>query len=271
MGQGGSGSLHSTASTSLANSLVTAVQSQAQAPVNGTGTAIAWAAIGNGADPSPVMVTDQAVALLTAEPTTTDVNNVLSNNANISTAFTAGSPTYFGIGELGGAYAYSSNDTASETEISAVHMTVDLTKVSPLSDLIIGFYSGAAAGTGFTGMSLDVKINGTDNITNFASVADADAYFNNGGLGNAVDYGTLSTLGTSTLQLDISLTITEATAGGYDFGMLIGDPPPASDAAAHHNLVAGMASFGVNGSDPSATFAPLLKDNHQPALAPHPA
>jgi hypothetical protein len=145
------------------------VQSQAQAPVNGTGTAIAWAAIGNGADTAPVMVTDQAVALLTAEPTTADVNNVLSNNFNINTAFTAGSPTYFGIGELGGAYAYSSNDTASETETSAVHMTVDLTKVSPLNDLIIGFYSGAAAGTGFTSMSLDVKINGTDNITNFAT------------------------------------------------------------------------------------------------------
>jgi len=259
------------------------VQSQAQAPVNGTGTAIAWAAIGNGADTAPVMVTDQAVALLTAEPTTTDVNNVLSNNADINTAFTAGSPTYFGIGELGGAYAYSSNDTASETETSAVHMTVDLTKVSPLSDLIIGFYSGAAACTGFTSMSLDVKINGTDNITNFATVADADNYFNNGGLGNAVDYGALSALGTSTLQLDISLTITEAAAGGYDFGMLIGDPPapshpsPASgggwgggDAAAHHNLVAAMASFGANGGDASGTFAPLSKDENQPTLAPHP-
>ena len=65
------------------------MQSQAQAPVNGTGTAIAWAAIGNGADTAPVMVTDQAVALLTAEPTTADVNNVLSNNANIKGAFTA--------------------------------------------------------------------------------------------------------------------------------------------------------------------------------------
>jgi hypothetical protein len=46
-------------------------------------------------------------------------------------------------------------------------------------------------------------------------LADANAFFQN----KAVDYGALSALGTSTLQLDISLTITEAAAGGYDFGM----------------------------------------------------
>jgi hypothetical protein len=267
-GRGGSGSLHSTASASLAHSLVTAVQSQAQAPVNGTGTALSWAAIGNGADPAPVMVTDQAVALLTAEPTTADVNKILSSNAKINKAFTApGSPTYFGIGELGGAYAYSTNDTASETETSSVHMTVDLTKVSPLHDLIIGFYSGAAAGTGFTSMSLDVKINGTDNITNFATVTAANAFFQN----KAVDYGALSTLGTSTLQLDISLSITEAAAGGYDFGMLIGDPPPASDAAAHHNLVAAMATFGTSGSGSSGTLTLEDQDNNPTLHAGHAA
>src|SRR6516225_11950347 len=106
-------------------------------------------------------------------------------------AFTTGkTPTYFGIGELGG--AYSTSGSGSETETSSVHMTVDLTKLASLHDLIIGFYSGTAAGAGFTSMSLDVKINGTDHITNFATVADANAFFNNSGNGNAHDYGALS-------------------------------------------------------------------------------
>jgi hypothetical protein len=281
-GKGGSGALHSNASANLAHTLVTAVQSQAQAPVNGTGTAVTWAAIGKGAVPAPVMLTDQAVALLTAEPKSTDVNSILSSNANIKTAFTVPlSPIYFGIGELGGAYAYSTNDTASETETSSVHMTVDLTKVAHLHDLLIGFYSGTAAGSGFASMSLDVKINGTDHITDFATVAAANAFFQN----HAVDYGALSALGTSTLQLDISLSITEAAAGSYNFGMLIGDPLPASshpsaasgggwgagDAAAHLNMVDAISSFGAGAGDWSGPFTSAQPNDHHAMLAAHSA
>jgi hypothetical protein len=190
----------------------------------------------------------------------TDVNRINNYNPNIKSAFTTGktTPTYFGMGELGG--AYSIGGSGSETETSSVHMTVDLAKVSPLHDLIIGFYSGTAAGAGFTSMSLDVKINGTDHINNFTTVAQANAFFKN----NAVDYGALS--GTS-LQLDVSLSITESTVGGYDFGMLIGDPPPARDAAAHHNMVAAMASFGASTSGASDTHAPVQQDGHHTMFA----
>ena len=117
-------------------------------------------------------------------------------------------------------------------------MTVDLTKFSPLHDLIIGFYSGTSAGAGFVanGMTLDVKINGVDHNTTFANVAAANAFFQN----QAVDYGALSG---SSLQLDISLSITESAAGGYDFGMLIGDPPPAHQGDALAALGQAAASF----------------------------
>jgi hypothetical protein len=122
-------------------------------------------------------------------------------------------------------------------------MTVDLTKAGTLHDLLIGFYSGTALGSAASdpafSMSLDVKINGTDHITNFASVAAANAFFQD----KAVDYGLLSG---SSLQLDISLSITESAAsgagGGYDFGMLIGDPPP-QQANAVANLAQASASF----------------------------
>jgi hypothetical protein len=253
IGNGSSGTADSNASTSLTGSLVTAASANAHAPVAGTSTALTWAAIGLGAISAPGFVADQAEAQLTAEPTSGDVNSILASNSNINTAFTAKtSPVYFGIGELGG--AYSTSGSGSETETSSVHMTVDLTKLVSLHDLLIGFYSGTSAGAGFTSMSLDVKIDGTDHVTNFATVAAANSFFNNSGNGNAVDYGALS--GTS-LQLDISLSITDSAAGGYDFGMLIGDPPPAQHSNALAALGHASASFtsgaggNVGGSDPA--------------------
>jgi hypothetical protein len=224
IGQGASGDANATATAGhiTSGSLVTAASATADTPVAGKSTALTWAAIGNGAISAPALVLDQSVAQIIAEPTAADVNTINTNNAAINTAFHTGkTPTYFGIGELGG--AYSTSGSGSETETCSVHMTMDLTKFSPLHDLIIGFYSGTAAGAGFiaNGMTLDVKINGVDHNTTFLNVAAADAFFKN----NAHDYGALSG---SSLQLDISLSITESAAGGYDFGMLIGDPPAPS-------------------------------------------
>jgi hypothetical protein len=266
-GQGASGNANAKAVSGsiTTGSLVTAASANADTPVAGKSTALTWAAIGNGAVSAPALVTaDQAVAQITSEPKSTDVNTINTNNAAINTAFHNGkTPTYFGIGELGGAYSPSAS--GSETETSSVHMPVDLTKFSPLHDLIIGFYSGTAAGNVATDpafdLSLDVKINGTDHISNFTTVAAANAFFRN----DAQDYGALS--GTS-LQLDISLSITES-GGGYDFGLLIGDPPPASDAAAHHNMVAAMAAFGAGGGEWSGKFKADPNDDHRNMLAPH--
>jgi hypothetical protein len=53
--------------------------------------------------------------------------------------------------------------------------------------------------------------------------------------------------------------------------MLIGDPPPASDAAAHHNLVAAMATFGTSVSGSSGTLTPQLQDNNPTLHAGHAA
>jgi len=94
-------------------------------------------------------------------------------------------------------------------------------------------------------------------------LADANAFFQN----KAVDYGALSALGTSTLQLDISLTITEAAAGGYDFGMLIGDPPPQHSIA---DLGQATASFTPGSAANVGASAFTQHDNASPLLAtPH--
>jgi hypothetical protein len=268
IGKGASGDAKSAAVSGsiTAGSLVTAASANADAPVAGTSTAKTWAAIGNGAIAAPALVADEAVAQITAEPRTADVHTINTSNPNIKAAFTTGkTPTYFGVAELGG--AYSTSGSGSETETSSVHMTVDLTKMASLHDLIIGFYSGTAAGAGFTSMSLDLKINGTDHINNFATVADANTFFQN----HAVDYGALT--GTS-LQLDISLAITETAAGGYDFGMLIGDPPPALAGAQPHagapinQLAQAMTSFGGGGDGGSTSpfEAMQTRDHHHHAL-----
>jgi hypothetical protein len=211
--------------TSPAAGLVTAASANADAPfVGGQSTAHTFAAIGNGTVSAPGFVADQSEAQITAEPKASDVSTILAGNAAINTAFTNNDPTplYFGIGELGG--AYSTSGSGNETETSSVHMTVDLTKAGTLHDLLIGFYSGTALGSigsdpAFS-MSLDVKINSVDHISNFNSVAAANTFFQD----NTHDYGALSG---SSLQLDISLSITESSAagagGGYDFGMLIGE------------------------------------------------
>jgi hypothetical protein len=200
------------------------------------------------------------VAQITAEPRTADVTAILAANSNINSAFTNNdpSPTYFGIGELGG--AYSSSGSALETEANFINMTVDLTKAGTLHDLLIGFYSGTALGNiasdpSFS-MTLDVNVNGTDHTSTFTTVAGANAFFQN----QAVDYGALSG---STLQLHVSLSITESSAagagGGYDFGMLIGDPPPLGHAA---------ASFPAGSGAHAGGSAPLAQDN-APWLGTH--
>ena len=132
--------------------------------------------------------------------------------------------------------------------------------MASVHDLIIGFYSGSATGSGFTSMSLDVKINGTDHINNFASAAAANVFFQD----MAVDYGALSG---ASLQLDISLSITESAAGGYDFGMLIGDPPPQHSVAA---LGHATASFTQGSGANVGASAFTQHDNASPLLAtPH--
>jgi hypothetical protein len=67
------------------------------------------------------------------------------------------------------------------------------------------------------------------------------------------------------LQPDISLSITESAAGGYDFGVLIGDPPPAGEAAAHHSMVAAISSFGAN-SDASGSLTSTQHNDHDLTL-----
>jgi hypothetical protein len=81
IGQGSGGTADATSSTSLNGTLVTAVQSQASAPVAGTSTAKTWAAIGvtsAALDSSG----EQSIAQITGDPTADDVNAIFDGGAN---------------------------------------------------------------------------------------------------------------------------------------------------------------------------------------------
>ncbi len=265
-GNGADGTVHAAAYCNYNNvangKLVTYTNAIADAPVSGASTAKTQAGIG--ATSAAFSTGAQAIAQVMGVPTPADVNSVLSANSNINSAFTSvGTPDYFAIGELGG--AYSTNDTDPETETSSIHMGVDLTKITP-KDLILGLYDGTSTGAGFTSMTFDVKANGVDVLNKtFTSPSAATTYFTN----DALDLGALSG---SALTLDISLSITEAQAGGFDFGLLVGDPPPASQAP-HSSSNFAMAHELLGGSE-AGTYTPLAQapiNGQQYLLASNPA
>jgi hypothetical protein len=260
-GTGITGTVHAEShagNASITGNLVTATDAFADAPVSGASTAKTSAAIGvtSAAFDSSGK---QSIAQITGAPTAGDVSAILLANPAINFGV---SPVYFGIGELGG--AYSTNDTGTETETSQVKETVDLTKAGTLHDLFIGFYNFGGQGNLATdpnfSMTFDVNINGADHSHTFTTVAAANAYFSNSGT-QTQDYGSL--VGLTSLQLNISLSITDSAAtNGYDLGMLIGDPPPAHVAAALNNLGTAIATFGTGGSGSSGTLTPQSPSNN---------
>ena len=167
-------------------------------------------------------------------------------------------PDYFAIGELGG--AYSTNDTEPETETASIHMGVDLTKITP-KDLILGLVQRNLNGLGLH--QHDVRRQGQRDgypQQDIHEPSAATTYFTN----DALDLGPLSGYG-STLKLDISLSITEAQIGGFDFGMLVGDPPPASNSFSLAKDLLGAPESGM--------YSPLAQaaiDNQHYLLASNP-
>jgi len=146
---------------------------------------------------------------------------VLSANSNIAAAFATPSPSYFGIGELGG--GYSDDDIGQTTQSSSIHLTVDLNQLAVREDLLIGLYDPDSTGDGFSNLDFIIRANGTTLSTySFTDTATATNFFTN----NALDLGSLAGYG-STLNLDLILSLTTQTPGSsFEFNMLIGDPPP---------------------------------------------
>ena len=191
-GNGADGTVHAEAYCNYNNvangKLVTYTNAIADAPVSGASTAKTQAGIG--ATSAAFSTGAQSIAQVMGVPTSADVNSVLSANSNISAAFTSdGTPDYFAIGELGGAYS-TQRHRARDRNLLDPHGR------GPHQDHAEGSHSRAlqwnSTGAGFTSMTFDVKANGTDILNKtFTSPSAATTYFTN----DALDLGALSGYG----------------------------------------------------------------------------
>ena len=184
----------------------------------------------------------QSVALEVGAPSAAATAAVLSANSVIAKKFGA-TPTFFAIGEFGGAHAGAG--TTSQTATSEIDETVDLTKLASRQDLVVGFYGGAVTGAGVTGVAVDLYADGLHVLhKTFTTAALAQTWFTN----NAVDLGSLASgqkLGADDLTLRAVMTVTtDAGGSGFSGDIIVGDPAgAASPSASSHGLVAAMASF----------------------------
>ena len=179
--------IDSAASTSApAGQLIESLSSSAQAVVGGRRSTAEARGRDRWSVRSRFASGAQAIALETGAPDAASVASVLSINPNIDAAFGA-SPSFFAIGELGG--AHSSQGGRSQTSTSEIDLTVDLTQLPVRQDLLVGLYDGVAVGSGFTKLTFDIYADGADVLHQaFSSVAAATAYFTD----HAIDLGSLS-------------------------------------------------------------------------------
>ena len=249
---GTSGSYDAIASTSLAaGALVEGVFASAGGPVNGAASGIAKAIIGDPTTKAFALTPEgQALALIDGAPNSATTGAVLAAEPGIAAAFGA-SPTFFAVGELGGAYA-SSGGVGPQTITSTASIQVNLSQLASPKDLLIGAFDPTIVGT-FSSFTIILSAD-TETFVDetFTTVAEVDAFFND----VTYDLGSLASgaLSGPTLNVQLTLELTTASLGSGVWGdFIIGDPPPASGASAH--FVHAMASLGAPAAG-SSSFPP---------------
>jgi len=198
--------------------------------------------------------TGQAQADFEAAPTSASLAAILSGNAKIGAAFGA-APVFFGVGELGGAYA--TGGAATQTVTTTFSETLNLTELTSPQDLVVGLYGGAAAGTGVSGVTFNIFANGASVLSQtFTTGAAAAAYFTN----KAVDLGSLASgpLSATPLTLTATLSVTTKSAASSFFaGVVLGDPPAKATTAIHFvQAMAGLAGGSSIASAAASASAP---------------
>ncbi len=199
-GFGYSGSVHAHATAAVSGLHVISVTADTTNSISGMTTVTAETLIGT-ALPA-FIASGQGVAVIDGAPTGPAVG-----------------PGIFGLGELGG--AYSQGGIGSQTATSTFDIQLAVNKTDLTQDLVIGFTNGTSlTGSGVTGITLDIKVNGKEDTLlppqTFNNVADAVKYFN----GHTVDLGSIAGLAGSgkTLDVQASLTVTSHSANSGFFG-----------------------------------------------------
>jgi hypothetical protein len=203
-------------SSGVASNLVTAVSATASGVVSGASSAEAETSIGTAAS---VFVTgEQAVAAVTGAPAPSSVTPILNGNSNIDAAVSP-SPSFFAVGELGG--AYSQGGSGSQVSTTSVNLTVNLAQLTAPQNLEIGLFDGTMVGSGFSSMTFTVMADGDTVLAQtFTDAAAAAAFFSD----SAIILGSLSSgpLSGSTLSLSITDSLTTTVAGsGFEADFLV--------------------------------------------------
>jgi hypothetical protein len=137
-------------------------------------------------------------------------------------------------------------------------------------DLVLGLYNGASVGSGVTGVTFDLFVDGTDVLSkSFASAAAAKAYFSD----TAIDLGSLAggLLTSNTLVLQALLTVTSTKAGAGFYGdIILGDPSQAatsslgaSATSAKSQLVLPSPVHAAATQNPATEAAPSWSFEHE--------
>jgi hypothetical protein len=257
---GATGDVAAAANTALRpGKLVQSVAASATGGVDGVAVAKAVAGIGVAA---ANFATAGPIATINGAPLATSVSGVLSVSPNLTAAYGT-TASVFGMGELGGRHSSLGTDT--QTITSSLSETVDTTVMTPGQDLMLGFYKGTVAG-GFTSLTLDVYVNGVDEVHEaFTSASAAKTYFTD----HAVDLGPIGagdlTGGALDIQAVMSITTSKASSGFFG-GILIGDP---ATAAVSPSATAFTQSMATLDSSPGSATTSMTSGAHawRPLLA----
>ena len=163
LAEGVSGHYSANASSLGSSGALSALSASVSGDIDGAANrhakAIGFAAASFGVAVPAFSTGDQGIATEVASPSTAAVGAALADDGKIRKALGA-SPSYFAIGEIGG--ARQNGGAGSETVDEQLKMTISPGSLVNPKNLLIGFYGDKALGSGFYNLTIAVNVNGLD-------------------------------------------------------------------------------------------------------------
>ncbi len=197
------------------------VSAAAMAPIASTSVSESRAAAGRAFPSLGLAAGLQSTAYVMGMPMASDVTAAVVGNPRAA-SMAAGADN-LGLVLLGGNYS-NSGSGSSQTYLSSASFTIDLSQLSSLKDLQLALIDGAASGTGFDSLHLQVDREGLTIIdTTFNSLPSALGYFHDS-VFNLGDIEAGITDNILDFAIRLSLTTDDANAGFNSLFILSNSP-----------------------------------------------